>query len=94
MKTERLQSLDVLRGFTMFWIIGGGALIHSLAKATDWHVLNLFSNQLSHVKWNGFHFYDLIFPMFMFVSGMAIPFSLGRKLKLGVSKKKLLAKKL
>jgi hypothetical protein len=31
MKKERLESLDVLRGFDMFWIIGGGALITSLA---------------------------------------------------------------
>ena len=78
MKTERLQSLDVLRGFTMFWIIGGGALIHSLAKATDWQVLIEFSQQFSHVKWNGFHFFDLIFPLFMFVSGVAMPFSFGK----------------
>jgi predicted acyltransferase len=91
-KTERLQSLDALRGFTMFWIIGGGALIHSLAQATDWQIFNWFSNQLNHVEWNGFHFLDLIFPLFMFVSGVAIPFSLGRKLKQGVTRKKLLAK--
>lgn len=91
-KTERLKSLDVLRGFTMFWIIGGGALIHSLAKATDWQLLGWLSNQLHHVQWNGFHFNDLIFPLFMFVSGVAMPFSIGRKLKQGANKKKLLAK--
>ena len=92
LKTERLQSLDVLRGFTMFWIIGGGALIHSLVKATDWQALSGFSQQFTHVQWNGFHFYDLIFPLFMFVSGVAMPYSIGKKLKQGVGKKKLMAK--
>ena len=92
LKTERLQSLDVLRGFTMFWIIGGGALIHSLAKATDWQALSWFSQQFTHVQWNGFHFFDMIFPLFMFVSGVAMPFSSGKKLAQGVSKKKILAK--
>lgn len=91
-KIERLKSLDVLRGFTMFWIVGGGALIHSLSKATDLQALGWLSHQLNHVQWNGFHFLDLIFPLFMFVSGVAIPFSIGRKLKQGASKKKLLAK--
>ena len=91
-KTERLKSLDVLRGFTMFWIMGGGVLIHSLAKVTDWQALNWLSHQLHHVQWNGFHFLDLIFPLFMFVSGVAIPFSIGRKLKQGANKQKLLAK--
>lgn len=89
-KVERLKSLDALRGFTMFWIIGGGALIHALAKATDSEVLNWFSLQLRHVSWNGFHFLDLIFPLFMFVSGVAMPFSIGKKIKKGISKKKLL----
>jgi len=92
LKTERLQSLDVLRGFTMFWIIGGGALIHILENETGWQVLSWFSNQLTHVKWNGFHFLDMIFPLFMFVSGVAMPYSIGKKLKQGISKKKLLAK--
>jgi len=92
MKTERLQSLDVLRGFTMFWIIGGGTLIHTLENETGWLVLSWFSNQLTHVKWNGFHFYDMIFPLFMFVSGVAMPFSFGKKLAQGLSRKTILAK--
>lgn len=92
MKPERLTSLDALRGFTMFWIIGGGALIHSIAQATNWPVFLWFSTQLIHVKWNGFHFLDFIFPLFMFVVGVAVPLSIGEKLKQGTSKNKLLAK--
>ncbi len=77
MNRYRLKSLDALRGFTMFWIIGGGALIHSVAKSTGWSTFELLSNQLIHVKWNGFHFLDLIFPLFMFFAGVAFQFSIG-----------------
>ena len=91
-KKERLRSLDVLRGFTMFWIIGGSALMHTLADATNYQVINWLSNQMHHTDWDGFRFEDLIFPLFMFVSGVAIPYSIGRKLKQGVSKKKVLVK--
>ncbi len=89
---QRLTSLDALRGFTMFWIIGGGALVHSLAQSTNGEVMDWLSLQLTHVEWNGFHFYDLIFPLFMFVSGVAIPFSIGKKLARGENKNMLLGK--
>lgn len=87
---KRLSSLDILRGFTMFWIIGGDQLIHSLANATEWIWLKSISKQLFHVEWNGFHFLDLIFPLFMFVAGVAIPYSIGQKLAQGVQKNTLL----
>jgi len=72
----RLLSLDALRGFDMFWIIGGDALFRSLAEVTGWGWARAWAAQLEHVEWAGFHFYDLIFPLFMFISGVAIPFSL------------------
>ncbi len=74
---ERLLSLDTLRGFDMFWIIGGGALLSSLANATGWNWLEVTAHFMhSHSQWEGFHFYDLIFPLFMFISGVAIPYAL------------------
>jgi predicted acyltransferase len=72
----RLLSLDALRGFDMFWIIGGDAFFRSLAEVTHWGWARSWAVQLEHVEWAGFHFYDLIFPLFMFISGVAIPFSL------------------
>jgi predicted acyltransferase len=72
----RLFSLDALRGFDMFWIIGGDAFFRSLAEITGWGWARAWAAQLEHVEWAGFHFYDLIFPLFMVVSGVAIPFSL------------------
>lgn len=74
---ERIQSIDALRGFDMFWIIGGDALFRALAK---WADVPIWSGRclrhLEHVEWEGFHFYDLIFPLFLFLVGAVIPFSL------------------
>jgi predicted acyltransferase len=83
---ERLYSLDTLRGFDMFWIIGGGSLLGALAKATEWHWVEVLAEQMHHVAWEGFRFEDLIFPLFMFISGVAIPFSLISRLEKGVEK--------
>lgn len=91
--TERLESLDVLRGFDMFWIIGGGVLIVALAKTTGWIWLQAVAEQMGHVKWIGFHFYDLIFPLFMFVSGVAIPYAINSKVEIG-AKRNLLFRKI
>jgi len=77
-QNERLASLDVLRGFDMLWIIGGGGLIMAMAKTTGWGWLEVLSEQMRHVKWIGFHFFDLIFPLFMFISGVALPIALNQ----------------
>jgi predicted acyltransferase len=86
--SDRLLSLDALRGFDMLWIIGGGELAMALAKVTDWGWLNWFAEQQHHVKWEGFHFEDLIFPLFMFISGVAISFAILGKVHKGGSKSK------
>src|SRR5665647_1577432 len=78
---ERLQSLDVLRGFDMLWIIGGGSLIVALAETTKWGWLQVIAEQMEHVPWAGFHFEDLIFPLFMFISGVAIPYAITAKVE-------------
>ena len=91
-QSERLQSLDVLRGFDMLWIVGGGSLVAALAKVTDWGWLHAIAGQLEHVSWAGFHFEDLIFPMFMFISGVAIPYAVTAKVEQGVNRKTLFNK--
>ena len=85
----RLKSLDALRGFDMFWIIGGGELVKGLAKALDTPVLNAFIPQLEHVPWQGLHCWDLIWPLFMFIVGAAIPFSVERRIAGGASRRNL-----
>jgi predicted acyltransferase len=74
----RLQSLDALRGFDMFWIIGGDEVLKAWAQWADWPVRGLIDDQLEHVPWEGFHFYDLIFPLFLFLVGVVIPFSIDK----------------
>ncbi len=81
--SERLQSIDILRGFDMFWISGGDHFFHALAVATGWAWAILFSRQLSHSDWAGFTFYDLIQPLFLFITGITLPLSVGRRLARG-----------
>jgi predicted acyltransferase len=75
----RLHSLDALRGFDMFWIMGGEGIFIAMASLTGWPFLQWWASQLHHVPWNGFHFYDMIFPLFLFIAGISFPFSLARR---------------
>ena len=88
-KPTRLMSLDALRGFDMLWIIGGENVIRNLAKASNIGILNVVSDQMEHVAWDGFHFYDLIMPLFLFMVGMSSPFSVSKRISMGDSKKKI-----
>lgn len=75
---RRVASIDALRGFDMFWIIGGDALALSLLANVQTNWAQRLSEQLEHVQWEGFRFYDLIFPMFLFLVGCAMPYSLAK----------------
>jgi len=74
----------------MFWIMGAEEIVNTLANATGSPALQAIANQLTHPAWNGFHFYDLIFPLFLFMAGVATPFSVGRELEKGNGRKKVL----
>ena len=82
-KSERLLSLDALRGFDLFWIVGGHGVLVALFKLTEWGWLGAIDAQLKHVDWNGFQAYDLIFPLFLFMAGVSTPYSLTRRLTEG-----------
>jgi predicted acyltransferase len=82
----RLASLDALRGFDMFWITGGEELVHSLFRVFPHPWTEALDRQFQHVPWAGFHFYDLIFPLFLFIVGAVMPFSLTRRLEAGASR--------
>ena len=91
-KPQRLYSLDTLRGFDMFWIMGLGNVITKIAEASGSLFWISFSNQFEHPIWNGFTFWDLIFPLFMFMAGVSTPYSIGRELAKGKSKGKLMVR--
>jgi len=91
-KSERLLSLDTLRGFDMFFISGGGAFLVLLKGKTEMPWIDGIANQLEHVPWNGFVFYDFIFPLFLFIAGVSLSFSLNKGLAAGLSKRQLYKK--
>jgi predicted acyltransferase len=72
----RLMSLDALRGFDMFWILGADSLVYALHRLSPNPVTSFLATQLDHAEWEGFHFYDLIFPLFIFIMGVSTVFSL------------------
>jgi predicted acyltransferase len=86
---QRVASIDALRGFDMFWIIGGDAVFRSLHVIFHNSTTGWINTQLTHVEWEGFHFYDLIFPMFLFIMGAVLPFSISRRRERGESLRRL-----
>ncbi len=81
--STRLVSIDALRGFDMLLISGGDKFFVALAGITGLAWVDWLSGQFIHAEWNGFTFYDFIFPLFLFVAGISIPFSVGRALEKG-----------
>jgi predicted acyltransferase len=74
-RKDRLLSLDALRGFDMLWITGAQGIFVPLAALTGWQIWTRLGGQMEHVSWNGFAFYDLIFPLFVFLSGVTLGLS-------------------
>jgi predicted acyltransferase len=79
--SSRLLSLDALRGFDMFWIVGAEDIVHALHKISHRGPFNFLSNQMQHKPWEGVAFYDLIFPLFIYIVGVSLVFSLSRSLR-------------
>ena len=77
------MSVDALRGFDMFWIIGADSLVYALHSLSPNRPTEFLADQLEHAEWAGFHFYDLIFPLFVFLVGVSIVFSLTKALDAG-----------
>jgi predicted acyltransferase len=81
---RRVVSIDALRGFSFIGILGGDGIAWSLGEMFDGkdNILGdagaFVRRQFSHVEWEGFCFYDLIFPLFIFITGVSIVFSLTR----------------
>ena len=76
---QRLVSLDAFRGWTMFWIVGGAALVGGLQALNPNPVINGLVYELNHTDWQGLRFYDLIWPSFMLMTGMSLPFSYAKR---------------
>lgn len=84
LQVRRLVSLDALRGFNFIWILGGEGAVLALATILEGKgellgkLSTVLAAQMKHAPWEGFTFYDFIFPLFIFITGVAIVLSLPR----------------
>lgn len=89
----RLQSLDALRGFDMFFITGGAALLTCIAalfpNSVFWQTI---AHHMDHVPWDGLVHHDTIFPLFLFIAGISFPFSLAKQIERGANSKSIYSK--
>lgn len=90
-QSERLLSLDLFRGLTMFLLVAEGTRLWSvmLHEPIAGTFLEPFFQQFHHHPWNGLRFWDLIQPFFMFIVGVAMPFSYEKRIKQGASKNQI-----
>ncbi len=75
------MSVDALRGFDMLMITFAGRFIWGLDRGADSPFTNFLAVQFEHPEWFGFHYYDIIMPLFLFVVGAVIPFSISKRLE-------------
>lgn len=88
--SQRLYSLDALRGLDMLLIIGLDRFFKRLSDPFPGTFMETFADQFRHVRWDGFHLYDLIFPLFLFIAGVAAPYSISSRLRKGGSQREVL----
>ncbi|HXX21736.1 MAG TPA: DUF5009 domain-containing protein [Terriglobia bacterium] len=81
--SDRIVAVDALRGFDMFWIAGGGPFVMAFFKLFANPLPAWLERQFDHVPWVGFVAWDLIMPLFLFIVGVAMPFSIGKRVERG-----------
>jgi predicted acyltransferase len=89
LKSKRIKSIDALRGFDMFWIMGGDAFFIAIFSFLGTPFFLSLAKQLDHPAWSGFHFYDIIFALFLFIVGLSLPFSISKRLERGETRRTL-----
>lgn len=89
--TQRLLSLDFFRGITMFLLVAEGTALWSVLvrEPIAGTFLEPFFQQFHHHPWHGLRFWDLIQPFFMFIVGVAMPFSYAKRIKMGEPRNKI-----
>lgn len=92
MESKRLTSLDALRGFDMLLIAGGGLFVQQILKHSGWSWSKSIVVQMDHLPWGGLTFWDFIFPLFLFISGVSLTYSVNKALSLGMKKKEIFIK--
>lgn len=88
-RESRLYSLDALRGFDMFLILGGGEVLRRLFLLFASPLPPGIAAQFDHAGWIGFTAWDIIMPLFLFLVGTSMPFSLSMRIAGGATKRSL-----
>jgi predicted acyltransferase len=84
LQTQRVESVDALRGFNFVWILCGDGIMLAIGGMSRGKgpvvgaVGGFLGEQLTHVAWEGLRFYDFVFPQFVFLTGVSIVLSLPR----------------
>ena len=82
-RSQRLMSLDFMRGLIMVVLALEGAGLHDqLEKYSD---NSFLIRQLFHHPWHGLHAWDIVQPAFMFMAGVAMAFSLEKQRQKGIT---------
>lgn len=89
LSADRVVSVDALRGFDMFWIMGGDMMFIGLDNVFQNRISAFLKVQMDHTEWLGFNFYDIIMPLFLFLVGVSMVFSFRKRLSAGGSDKAL-----
>lgn len=91
-KSERVLSIDALRGFDMLLISGGATFLVLMENKTGLAWVDWLAMQMTHPAWHGFTFYDFIFPLFLFIAGISLSFSLSKGIGMGLTNTALYGK--
>ena len=90
--SQRLESLDALRGFDMMFIMGVASLVVAVCELFPGGADCWLARQMGHTSWNGLTHHDTIFPLFIFLAGVSWPFSLAKQRAAGKSTGKIVGK--
>ena len=90
--SQRLLSLDALRGVDMLFIMGFAGLVTALCKLCPGEFSDWMTAQMGHADWNGFFHHDTIFPLFLFIAGISFPFSLATPREKGMRERSIYLK--
>ena len=91
-KPQRVLSIDVFRGLTMFLLIGEFTHLFSyiVNDQLNGTFIYYLGQQFHHHPWNGLRFWDLVQPYFMFIVGLSLPYAVNNRLKKGDTRKDIL----
>lgn len=76
--SSRLLSLDILRGADLWLLLFAGPILSTIVETSTSPAWDAVRTQIYHPEWHGFVLWDIIMPLFMFMSGATIPFSMAR----------------